>query len=236
MATPLTITATPAQHGPVTLTIAGEIDMSNAAVLAAAIEAQHGPLIVELTDVHYLDSAGLSVLFAHAERLEVVVPALLAPVVAIAGLGAVALVHGPNPAAYPLFRHAIPELPMRDNNFPNRHDVRMSGERASVAVHQVANAVVVTVAGEIDMTTAPALERAVRQSLAEHPATLIIDLTGAQFFSSAGIAVLVLAHRHSNGTALRVVAADRVVLRPLELTGLVDDLAIRATVEAALAG
>ncbi|HEY4457159.1 MAG TPA: STAS domain-containing protein [Pseudonocardiaceae bacterium] len=109
-------------------------------------------------------------------------------------------------------------------------------ERASVAVHNMPNAVVLTVAGEIDMTTASALERAVRQSLAQHPATLIIDLTGAQFFSSAGIAVLVLAHRQSNDTALRVVAADRVVLRPLELTGLADDLAIRTTVEAALAG
>jgi anti-sigma B factor antagonist len=109
-------------------------------------------------------------------------------------------------------------------------------ERASVTVRHVADAVVVTVAGEIDMTTAPTFEHAVRQSLAEHPATLIIDLTGAQFFSSAGIAVLVLAHRQSAPTTLRVVAADRVVLRPLELTGLADDLAIRPTVEAALAG
>jgi anti-sigma B factor antagonist len=96
MATPLTITAAPTPHGPVTLSVAGEIDMSNADELAAAIEAQHGPLIVELTDVEYLDSAGLSVLFAHAERLEVVVPPLLAPVIAIAGLGAVARVHGPH--------------------------------------------------------------------------------------------------------------------------------------------
>jgi anti-anti-sigma factor len=107
---------------------------------------------------------------------------------------------------------------------------------AAVAIRQVSDAIVLAVAGEIDMTTAPALERAVRLSLAKHPATLIIDLTGAQFFSSAGIAVLVLAHRESAATALRVVAADRVVLRPLELTGLADDLAIRSTVEAALAG
>ncbi|HEY4457158.1 MAG TPA: STAS domain-containing protein [Pseudonocardiaceae bacterium] len=96
MATPLTITAAPTQHGPTTLTVTGEIDISNAAVLAAAIEAQHGPLIIELTEVHYLDSAGLSVLFTHAPRLEIVIPALLAPVIAIAGLGAVAQVHGPN--------------------------------------------------------------------------------------------------------------------------------------------
>ncbi|HEY4021503.1 MAG TPA: STAS domain-containing protein [Pseudonocardiaceae bacterium] len=96
------------------------------------------------------------------------------------------------------------------------------------------DAIVLTVAGEIDMTTAPALEDAVRQSLAERPARLVIDLTGAEFLSSAGIAVLVLAHRNGAGVALRVVASDRVVLRPLELTGLIGDLAIYSSLETAL--
>jgi anti-anti-sigma factor len=84
------------------------------------------------------------------------------------------------------------------------------------------------------MTTAPALEDAVRRTLAERPARLVIDLTGAEFFSSAGIAVLVLAHGNGVGVALRVVASDRVVLRPLELTGLIGDLAIYSSLESAL--
>ena len=62
----------------------------------------------------------------------------------------------------------------------------------------------------------------------------MIDLTGARFFSSAGIAVLVLAHRNSAEVALRVVASDRVVIRPLELTGLTDDLSIYPDLAAAL--
>lgn len=95
MATPLTITTTRDRGGPVTLRVAGEIDMSNAAVLDSAIQAQRGRLVVDLAETEYLDSAGLSVLFTHADRLEVVVPELLAPVVAIAGLGAVAVVRGP---------------------------------------------------------------------------------------------------------------------------------------------
>ena len=90
----------------------------------------------------------------------------------------------------------------------------------AVAVDRRADAVVLTVTGEVDMTTAPEFEHAVRDALAERPATLVIDLTGAEFFSSAGIAVLVLAHRNDAGVALRVVATDRIVLRPLELTGL----------------
>jgi anti-anti-sigma factor len=105
---------------------------------------------------------------------------------------------------------------------------------ATVAVRHLPDTIVLKVAGEIDMMTAPTLEDAVRRSLAERPANLVIDLSGARFFSSAGIAVLVLAHRNSADVALRVVASDRVVIRPLELTGLTDDLAIYPTLAAAL--
>jgi anti-sigma B factor antagonist len=106
---------------------------------------------------------------------------------------------------------------------------------ASVTVEQLPGAVVIRVAGEIDMLTAPALDDAVRQSLREQPAKLIIDLSAAKFFSSAGISVLVAAHRNSgDDVALRIVARERVILRPLELTGLADDLAIHPTLESAL--
>ena len=117
----------------------------------------------------------------------------------------------------------------------NNSAVAHGGDDAPVVtVRRLPDAIVLAAAGEIDMTTAPALEDAVRRSLAEHPAVLVIDLTGAQFFSSAGIAVLVLAHRNRAGVTLRVVARDRIVLRPLELTGLTGDLAIYDSVEAAL--
>lgn len=112
-----------------------------------------------------------------------------------------------------------------------------AGESApTIVVQHLPDTVVLKVGGEIDMMTAPAFEHAVREALAEQPARLIIDLSGAQFFSSAGIAVLVLAHRGSDNVALRVAAGDRVVLRPLELTGLTDDLAIYPTLQAALDG
>jgi anti-anti-sigma factor len=125
-------------------------------------------------------------------------------------------------------------------NYVNGFGVADSDESATVRATPVVttehlrDAVVLTVAGEIDMTTAPALEDAVRKSLIEHPATLVVDLSGAEFFSSAGIAVLMLAHRNNFGVALRVVATDRIVLRPLELTGLTDDLAIYDSLDTAL--
>lgn len=111
-------------------------------------------------------------------------------------------------------------------------------KRSSVTVTHMPDAVVVTVRGEIDLCTAPTFESTVRRSLQDQPALLVIDLTGAEFFSSAGIAVLVLAHRHPE-TALRVVANNtnnRIVLRSLELTGLAEELDIHPTLQSALPG
>src|SRR5690606_22088182 len=70
MTGPLTLTPGHAPAGATRLTVAGEIDMSDIGTLAPAIETTQGPLIVDLTAVDHLDSAGLSVLFRHADRVE----------------------------------------------------------------------------------------------------------------------------------------------------------------------
>jgi anti-anti-sigma factor len=78
------------------LTAHGEIDLSNADAFAGELAAalpEQGRLTVDLTDVEYLDSAGLTALFAQADRIEVIVTALLAPTLAISGLSDVAIVH-----------------------------------------------------------------------------------------------------------------------------------------------
>ncbi|MEU6389069.1 STAS domain-containing protein [Streptomyces sp. NPDC046939] len=86
MTTPLTLTIGRRPDGAAVLTAVGEIDMSNAAELAAALEGTSGALVLDLTGVEYLDSAGLSVLFPHAERIHLIANPLLAPVLAISGL------------------------------------------------------------------------------------------------------------------------------------------------------
>ncbi|MET8577024.1 STAS domain-containing protein [Streptomyces sp. NPDC005012] len=96
--TPLTVTPGTGPGGRPLLTVAGEIDLGNAQVLARALEATEsttGPVVVDLTAVEYLDSAGLSVLFAHAARLEIVVPPLLEPLLAYSGLTELAVVRVP---------------------------------------------------------------------------------------------------------------------------------------------
>ncbi|ETA71123.1 STAS domain-containing protein [Actinospica robiniae] len=92
MTTPLTLTSGRRPDGRDLLTAAGEIDMTNTAELAAALEALPGPVTLDLTAVEYLDSAGLGILFAHADRLELLAPDLLLPVLTHSGLAGIATV------------------------------------------------------------------------------------------------------------------------------------------------
>ncbi|MER5294237.1 STAS domain-containing protein [Streptomyces pharetrae] len=101
MTTPLTLTPGLHPDGTPRLAVSGEIDMSNAGILAEALDGGSGPLVVDLTAVEYLDSAGLSVLFAHADRLELVVTPLLEPVLTVSGLAALARVRGLGPQDAP---------------------------------------------------------------------------------------------------------------------------------------
>jgi anti-anti-sigma factor len=79
--------------------ITGEIDLATAEqfrkILREAAE-KYRPLVVNLTDVQYLDSAGVAVLFDQARRspLEVIVGpgCLVAPVITVARLAEVATV------------------------------------------------------------------------------------------------------------------------------------------------
>ena len=83
-------------------------------------------------------------------------------------------------------------------------------------------AVILAVEGEIDTLTAPPLEQAVRELLAETGADrLVIDLSGVTFLASSGLAVLIRgAHRAADrALRLRLVTGSRAVRRPLEVTG-----------------
>ncbi|NDU71541.1 STAS domain-containing protein [Actinomadura sp. DSM 109109] len=102
MTTSLTLTTARRPDGRVLVTAAGEIDMSNSGDLAAALDTARedgGALVLDLTGVEYLDSAGLSVLFAHADHLELIAPQLLEPVLTLSGLPELATVHLSPPGA-----------------------------------------------------------------------------------------------------------------------------------------
>ncbi|WP_229070338.1 STAS domain-containing protein [Actinoplanes sp. DH11] len=97
MTTALTLTSGHRPDGARVLAAAGEIDMSNAEAFAAALAdavGSAGQLLVDLTAVEYLDSAGLSTLFRHAEHIEVVTGPILAPLLEISGLSELTTVRG----------------------------------------------------------------------------------------------------------------------------------------------
>lgn len=99
-------------------------------------------------------------------------------------------------------------------------------------------AVVVAVGGEIDLVTAARLEQALASAVAARPRVLVVDLDGVEFFTSVGLTALALVQRAAaeRHIELRVVATGRATLRPLEITGMLDDLALYPSRAEALAG
>lgn len=86
--------------------------------------------------------------------------------------------------------------------------------------HNDSHRPVVDVAGDLDMLTAPRLLDTLHALLRERSAALVVDLTAVNFMGSAGISVLVETHQHASPhTDLRVVAT-RMILRPLQATGI----------------
>jgi anti-sigma B factor antagonist len=106
-------------------------------------------------------------------------------------------------------------------------------------VVQDQEALVVTVAGEIDLLTVDRLRAAVSDGFDELPegAILVIDLTDVTFLGSPGLQALVdatrVARRRYEPLCI-VVDHTRPVVRPIEVTGLDDVLALFHTVDEAL--
>jgi anti-sigma B factor antagonist len=106
----------------------------------------------------------------------------------------------------------------------------------AVVVEEAPEGVVVAVSGPLDLSLAPVLRRSVERAGRLRPALLVIDLSAVTFLASAGMAELVRANRQLDGQGrVRVVASGRLVMRPLELTRLTDELTIHPTLADALA-
>jgi anti-sigma B factor antagonist len=94
--------------------------------------------------------------------------------------------------------------------------------------------VVVAVAGEIDVSTAPELERALADAGAEK--RVVLDLSECQFIDSSGLRTLLGARSaaESAGGSLVLVVSDPGLLRVFEVVGLGDILEIHDTLAGAL--
>lgn len=97
---------------------------------------------------------------------------------------------------------------------------------------------VITVEGEVDLSTVGEVREAVDSELTGPPPPgLILDLAGVTFLCSTGLQLLLESDRRTqdSGSALCVVGARREVLRPLQLTGLDAHLRVHPTIEEAVA-
>jgi len=103
----------------------------------------------------------------------------------------------------------------------------------TVRATEVAGVVVVEVEGEIDVDTADVVLDAVRLGLASSGPALVADLTLVSFFGSTGISTLISAHEiaDEHGKKLHVVAPQRAVRRPLQVTGVADVLSLYDSVD-----
>jgi anti-anti-sigma factor len=108
----------------------------------------------------------------------------------------------------------------------------------SVVAARVGSATVLTVAGEVDLHTAPELVDAACGAVHPGGRLVVADLTGVAFLSSAGLGALAsLATRlGGDGVALRLVAGEnKAVTRPWTAMHLGDVLPLYPDVASALA-
>ncbi|MCW2633100.1 MAG: anti-anti-sigma factor [Pseudonocardia sp.] len=95
---------------------------------------------------------------------------------------------------------------------------------------------VMSVRGELDILTSPALVKRICLELAAGPRGLILDLSHVAFLGSSGISALLQTRDAAfrSNVPLRLVCPSRSVLRPLEATGVAGLFAISTTLSEAL--
>jgi anti-sigma B factor antagonist len=97
------------------------------------------------------------------------------------------------------------------------------------------SAAVVSVGGEIDLSTAPAFEEAITEALEHSPSVLAIELSAVTFMASVGLRILAATNeRVGEITRIAIVADNAAASRPIQLTGLDSVVPLYPSLDAAL--
>jgi anti-anti-sigma factor len=87
---------------------------------------------------------------------------------------------------------------------------------------------VISVSGELDLASSPALEEELERVAQSDAKLVVVDLRNLEFMDSTGLSVLVRAHQRAeeNGRRLGLVNGSQQVQRLLTLTGVADRLTL----------
>lgn len=97
--------------------------------------------------------------------------------------------------------------------------------------------VVLSVSGELDLLTAEVLDAQLKDAISPPNKLVVLDLSEIQFLGSAALSSLLVGAEaaKSRGIEFHLVATERVVIRPIEITGVSSSFTIFDSVDAALA-
>ena len=96
----------------------------------------------------------------------------------------------------------------------------------TIEIRKSAAETVIEIAGRIDTTTAPALEKAIREDIGDAK-NLVLDMKAVQYISSAGLRVLLGAQKKMQKIgSMKVINVCEAVMEVFEMTGFADILVI----------
>jgi anti-sigma B factor antagonist len=107
-----------------------------------------------------------------------------------------------------------------------------------VEVRNADDSAVISVSGELDLASSPALEEELERVAKSDAQVVVVDLRNLEFMDSTGLSVLVRAHQRAeeNGRRLGLVNGSQQVQRLLTLTGVADRLMLTDVPEELLGG
>ena len=102
------------------------------------------------------------------------------------------------------------------------------GRQFGVSTTEQAESIVLRVTGEVDLVTAPVLQRSIDAAIASGRPSIVIDLSGTTFLDARGVGALVAARKQAgrNGSRLIIRRPPALVRRVLELADQVDRMEI----------
>jgi anti-sigma B factor antagonist len=103
-----------------------------------------------------------------------------------------------------------------------RHVTPGASHRFVVATEQLDSGIpLVSVSGEVDLTTAPALERTLRDAAEDQTGEVIVDLTCCSFLDSRGLTALLATRKRlgNSDRSLGLVLSNPNVLKIFQITG-----------------